>query len=86
MTQDPQPNQQPKDPWKKLNAFDLPLETQLQRERLMRGLEQLKEDGDLNEMYEVCLMLAKLIYGQKAAINYLAHEAASNLISDGQFS
>ena len=54
MTQDPQPNQPPKDPWKKLNAFDLPLETQLQRERLLRGLEQLKEDGNMQEMYEVC--------------------------------
>jgi len=36
-------------------------------------------------MYEVCQMLAKLIYGQKAAINYLAKEAADNLISGGQF-
>ena len=86
MTQDPQPNQPPKDPWKKLNAFDLPLETQLQRERLMRGLEKLKEDGNMQEMYEVCKMLAQLIYGQKAAINFLAHEAASNLVSDEQFS
>ena len=80
MTQDPQPNQQPKDPWKKLNAFDLPLETQLQRERLLRGLEKLKEDGNIQEMYEVCQMLAQPIYGQKAAINFLAKEAANNLI------
>ena len=80
MTQDPQPNQQPKDPWKKLNAFELPLETQLQRERLLRGIDKLKEEGNVQEMYEVCQMLAQLIYGQKAAINFLAKEAANNLI------
>jgi len=85
MTQDPQPNQPQKDALSKLNAFDLPLETQLQRERLMRGLEVLKEEGNMQEMYEVCQMLAKLIYGQKAAINYLAKEAADNLICGGQF-
>jgi len=51
----------------------------------MRGLEVLKEEGNMQEMYEVCQMLAKLIYGQKAAINYLAKEAADNLISGGQF-
>ena len=85
MTQDPQPNQQPRDPWKKLNAFELPLETQLEREKLMRALEKLKEEGNLQEMHEVCQMLAQLIYGQKAAINYLAKEAANNLISEGHF-
>jgi pantothenate kinase len=85
MTQDPQPNLPQKDAWKKLNAFELPLETQLQRERLMRGLELLKEQGNVNEMHEVCQMLVQLLYGQKAAINYLAKEAADNLMSDGQF-
>lgn len=85
MTQDPQPNLPQKDAWEKLNAFDLPLQTQLQRERLMRGLEVLKEQGNVNEMHEVCQMLVQLLYGQKAAINYLAKEAANNLISDGQF-
>jgi pantothenate kinase len=85
MTQDPQPNLPQNDAWKKLNAFELPLETQLQRERLTRGLEVLKEQGNVNEMHEVCQMLVQLLYGQKAAINYLAKEAANNLISDGQF-
>ena len=51
----------------------------------MRGLEILKEQGNVNEMHEVCQMLVQLLYGQKAAINYLAKEAANNLISDGQF-
>ena len=85
MTQDQQPNLPQKNAWQKLNAFELPLEQQLQREKLMRGLEKLKEDGDLQEMYEVCTMLAQLIYGQKAAINYLAKEAADNLLSKGGF-
>lgn len=85
MTQDPQPNPPQKNAWNKLNAYELPLEHQLQREKLMRGLEKLKEEGDLQQMYEVCTMLAQLIYGQKAAINYLAKEAANNLISEGHF-
>jgi hypothetical protein len=82
MTHVPQPNQPQDDPWKKLGSFELSLETELQRERLLRGLEKLKEQQNVNDLYEAALMLTQLVYSQKAAIGYLAKEAANNLISN----
>lgn len=80
MTHVPQQNQPQGDPWKKLGSFELSLETELQRERLLRGLEKLKEQQNANELYEAALMLTRLVYSQKAAISYLAKEAANNLV------
>ena len=82
MTHAPQPNQPQDDPWRTLNQFDLSLESELQRERLLRGLEKLKEQQNVNDLYEAALMLTQLVYSQKAAIGYLAKEAANNLISN----
>ena len=80
MTRAPQPNQPQGDPWKTLNQFDLSLESQLQRERMLRGLEKLKKEGNADDLYEAAVMLTGLVYSQKAAMNYLAREAADNLI------
>jgi len=80
MTHAPQPNQPQGDPWKTLNQFDLSLESQLQRERMLRGLEKLKIEGNADDLYEAAVMLTGLVYSQKAAMNYLAREAADNLI------
>ena len=55
------------------------LESELQRERMLRGLEKLKEQRNADDLYEAAVMLTQLVYSQKAAMNYLAREAADNL-------
>ena len=80
MTHAPQPNQPQGDPWKTLNQFDLSLESELQRERMLRGLEKFKEQRNADDLYEAAVMLTQLVYSQKAAMNYLAREAANNLV------
>lgn len=47
---------------------------------MLRGLEKLKEQRNADDLYEAAVMLTQLVYSQKAAMNYLAREAANNLV------
>lgn len=78
MTPDQPLNLPQDDVLNKLNRAHLRLEEELQRERLTRLIDRLREQNDIDQMHLACKMIIKLLYHQKAATNFFMKEAVNN--------
>lgn len=81
MTHEQPQKRQPEKALRKWNKVQLSLEQKLQKERLSRLIDDLKEQRRTDDLHDTCKMLLELFYAQKAATNFFMKEAA-----DVQFS